>query len=318
MDLTRVDQIAKAVLYEGYMLYPYRPSSVKNRQRFNFGVLYPPAYSDMDGTPCTLQTECLISGTAAPLVELKLRFLQLQTRSIRPDAETNSKDWQEVVERDVTVQEFSVHDLCGTELTHEFALGASVQTAENVERRLSALEGIIQITAKNLRPDVFKVSVVVRNTTAAESTPFRTDEGLPHSLISTHLILGVRNGAFVSLLEPPQELKEVAAQCQNVGAWPVLVGEPGQNDTLLASPIILYDYPQIAPESAGDLFDGTEIDEILSLRILTLTDEEKREIRESDERARQILERVENMPADQFMKLHGAVRGMRPFKEETR
>jgi hydrogenase maturation protease len=97
----------------------------------------------------------------------------------------------------------------------------------------------------------------------------------------------------------------------------VLVGEPGQRDTPLASPIILYDYPQIAPESAGDLFDGTEIDEILSLRILTLTDEEKQEIRESDERARQILERTESMPAEQFMKLHGAVRGMRPIKEDA-
>jgi hydrogenase maturation protease len=97
----------------------------------------------------------------------------------------------------------------------------------------------------------------------------------------------------------------------------VLVGDAGQRDTLLASPIILYDYPHIAPESIGDLFDGTEIDEILSLRILTLTDDEKREIRDSDERARQILERTESMPAEQFMKLHGAVRGMRPLKEDV-
>jgi hydrogenase maturation protease len=119
------------------------------------------------------------------------------------------------------------------------------------------------------------------------------------------------------LLEPPAELQDFTAQCQNVGAWPVLVGEPGQRDTLLASPIILYDYPQIAPESAGDLFDGTEIDEILSLRIMTLTDEEKREIRESDARAREILDRTDAMPAEQFMKMHGAVRGLRPVKEST-
>jgi hypothetical protein len=86
---------------------------------------------------------------------------------------------------------------------------------------------------------------------------------------------------------------------------------------MLASPIILYDYPQIAPESVGDLFDGTEIDEILSLRIMTLTDEEKREIRNSDQRARQILERTDSMPAEQFMKLHGAVRSLRPLKEDA-
>jgi hydrogenase maturation protease len=137
------------------------------------------------------------------------------------------------------------------------------------------------------------------------------------SLVSTHLVLGVTGGEFVSLLEPPNAFQDAASQCQNVGVWPVLVGEAGQRDTMLASPIILYDYPQIAPESVGDLFDGTEIDEILSLRIMTLTDEEKREIRNSDQRARQILERTDSMPAEQFMKLHGAVRSLRPLKEDA-
>jgi hydrogenase maturation protease len=109
----------------------------------------------------------------------------------------------------------------------------------------------------------------------------------------------------------------MAAQCKNVGTFPVLVGDQGQCDTLLSSPIILYDYPQIAPESAGDLFDGTEIDEILSLRIMTLTDDEKREMSHSDDRARAMLERTENMPAEQFMKLHGVLRGLRPLREEA-
>ena len=86
---------------------------------------------------------------------------------------------------------------------------------------------------------------------------------------------------------------------------------------MLSSPIILYDYPQIAPESSGGLFDGTEIDEILSLRILTMTAEEKREMQCSDHRARQILERTESMPPEQFMKLHGVLRGLRPITEEA-
>ena len=76
---------------------------------------------------------------------------------------------------------------------------------------------------------------------------------------------------------------------------------------MLSSPIILYDYPQIAAESPGDLFDSTEIDEILSLRIMTLSDEEKAEIRAGDEQARRILERTESLPPEQFMKLHGAL-----------
>ena len=137
------------------------------------------------------------------------------------------------------------------------------------------------------------------------------------SLVSAHLLLGVREGEFVSLLDPPESLRDVASKCRNVGTFPVLVGEEGQRDTMLSSPIILYDYPQIAPESAGDLFDGTEIDEILSLRIMTMTDDEKLEMRQSDERARQMLERTETLPVEQLMKLHGVLRGLRPLKEET-
>ena len=105
--------------------------------------------------------------------------------------------------------------------------------------------------------------------------------------------------------------------CKNVGTWPVLVGEDGQRDAMLSSPIILYDYPKIAPESPGALFDGTEIDEILSLRIMTLTDQEKLEIGRTDERARQILERTESMPPEQFMKMHGVLRGLRDSQEQT-
>ncbi len=163
---------------------------------------------------------------------------------------------------------------------------------------------------------LFKVTVRVRNTTAFEPTP-RTnrEEALLSSLASSHTVLGAQEGKFVSLIAPPEWMIESAASCTNVGTWPVLVGEEGQHDTMLSAPIILYDYPQIAPESAGDLFDGTEIDEILSLRILTLTDAEKQEMSQSDERAREMLERTEAMPVEQFMKLHGVLRGLRPLKE---
>ncbi len=107
-------------------------------------------------------------------------------------------------------------------------------------------------------------------------------DALMYSLVSAHTILTVEDGEFVSLLDPPENLRSLAAECSNIGTWPVLVGEEGERDTMLSSPIILYDYPQIAPESPGSLFDGTEIDEILSLRILTMTDEEKHEMRQSD------------------------------------
>jgi hydrogenase maturation protease len=138
------------------------------------------------------------------------------------------------------------------------------------------------------------------------------------SLVSTHSIFGVEGGALISLLDPPQGCEAMAANCKNIGTWPVLVGEQDSRQAMLSSPIILYDYPQIAPESPGSLFDGTEIDEILSLRIMTLTDEEKCEIRQSDDRAREVLDRTENLPEEQFMKLHGILRGLQPAKEGVR
>lgn len=328
MNLERVNQIAKAVLYEGYMLYPYRPSSVKNRQRWNFGVLYPQVYNEAQGgeETCSMQTECLVSGNAGTGLEMKLRFLHLQLRSMVPSSQARTGSlpagWQEAVEREVSLLGLALGKLSDEKVRRVFVFPSQTQivsepagggeTIGMVERRQEAIEGVIDVSATRVGDSLFKVSVHVQNFTPMETPAADHDAALMQSLVSTHTILGVRDGEFVSLLEPPAELQELVAGCQNIGAWPVLVGDEGQRDMLLASPIILYDYPQIAPESVGDLFDGTEIDEILSLRIMTLTDEEKREIRESDDHARQILERTEAMPAEQFMKLHGAMRSLRP------
>jgi hypothetical protein len=330
MNLERVNQIAKAVLYEGYMLYPYRPSSVKNRQRWNFGVVYPPNFTDADGNePSNMQMECLASGTPASTLEVRLRFLHLRTRSTISSQVTTDRarlaDWQEAIERDVVLPPYGLADLIAG-VTYFFTFPNETLsgpdpdapgTSQYVVRRQSSIAGSIDVFANRVQDGVFKLSVTIRNNTHHVNPERERDLALMQSMVSTHLVLGIGAGEFVSLLEPPAELQSFAAECRNVGVWPVLVGEQGIRDTLLASPIILYDYPQIAPESAGDLFDGTEIDEILSLRIMTLTDEEKREVRASDERARQILERTENMPAEQFMKLHGVVRGMRPLKEDA-
>jgi hypothetical protein len=86
---------------------------------------------------------------------------------------------------------------------------------------------------------------------------------------------------------------------------------------MLCSPIILYDYPKIAPESAGDFFDGTEMDEMLTLRVLTLTDAEKREMRNGDPRARRILERTESLSAESMLKAHGVIRSLRQVREDA-
>ena len=353
MNLSAVEQIAKAVLYEGYMLYPYRPSSVKNQQRWNFGVLCPQSYSVMqNGTEAwTMQTECLIEGSSMTGLEIRVRFLQLVARSVgelivpvndlasgeippfRPVEKLTLngrvyRPWQEAVEREVSLPVYNVEALGYRMLPDAFSFPAEKHfeylrdggglIAGVIVRERQALCGAVEMMGEKVADGVFKVSIRIRNTTPfiAASDSSR-DDALLRSLASTHTVLGVQDGRFVSLLAPAESLSELAASCKNVGTFPVLVGDEGHCDTLLSSPIILYDYPQIAPESAGDLFDGTEIDEILSLRIMTLTDDEKLEMSHSDERARAMLERTETMPVEQLMKLHGVLRGLRPLKEDT-
>ena len=366
MNLRAVEQIAKAVLYEGYMLYPYRPSSVKNQQRWNFGVLCPRSYSEaQNGSEAwTMQTECLVEGSLLTGLEVRVRFLQLIARSVgelttplsdllpveTPEFRQVDKlavndrvyqPWQEAVEREISVPLCNVEALGRSPITQAFSFAAEKQFEPLREsdgksggesrgesegesegmivgilvRERNAICGEVEVAGARQDNGAFKVSVCIRNTTPFEiSNQTNREQALLGALVSAHTVLGVQDGRFVSLLAPPEQMREQAASCKNVGTWPVLVGEEGQCDTVLSSPIILYDYPQIAPESAGDLFDGTEIDEILSLRIMTLTDEEKREMSQSDERARQMLERTETMPVEQFMKLHGVLRGLRPLK----
>lgn len=278
MNTDAVEKIANAVLYEGYLLYPYRSSAVKNRQRFNFGVLYPRGY----GEASEMKTECLATGGDAATLEVRIRFLQMSEQDGR----------QEGVERSICLPALSLRELRREPLRREFAFHGRLRC----EVELSAADS--------------KLTLIVRNPLEAPAEMSR-DEALLLSLVSVHSILRIAGGEFVSLLEPPEQFARAAAACENIGTWPVLAGEPGQRDTMLSSPIILYDYPEIAPESAGDMFDGAEIDEILALRILTLTDDEKLEVKNGDDRARRILERTEMLPPEHFRKLHGALRGMR-------
>jgi hypothetical protein len=355
MNTTHIDAIASAVLYEGYMLYPYRPSSVKNRQRFNFGVLYPKSYSEAQtgSDAWSVQTECLVQGASLTAIEVRVRFLKLVDRSVRklvepapppggtpvfenvPRIEVDGKvfaPWQEAVEREVAAPACNLEALTTTPVEWKFAFPAreelellhnvNGQVVGMIARKQESVEGTIEIKAVSAADGVFKIQVCVKNLTALEDTDgqINRDPALMRSLVSAHILLGVVDGQFVSLLEPPENLSDLAAACQNVGAWPVLVGAEGERNTMLASPIILYDYPQIAPESPGDLFDGTEIEEILALRILTMTDDEKSEMRNTDDRARKILKRTETLPMEDLMKLHGTLRELRtelrPMKEE--
>jgi len=168
------------------------------------------------------------------------------------------------------------------------------------------LDGELSLQAVQLEDELWRLSARIENSTAFLGDS--RQDALAQTFCSTHTLIGVEGGEFVSLTDPPPELTAHADGCQNVGTWPVLVGEPGDRQLLLSSPIILEDYPRIAPESPGDLFDGGEIDQLLILNILALTDEEKAEMAASDPRARDILERTEALTPEQLMALHGTVR----------
>lgn len=341
MSLSRVDAIAKAVLYEGYMLYPYRPSAIKNRHRFNFGVVVPQRkpQNEYSSELSCITTECLLTGPPQTELSTEARFLQLVQRDVEvPTAESRQfskvnhvevagqliSAWQEAVERCVSSGPLKISELLDGNWRKEFSFAAKSETepilddqgrlAARLVRGREALSGHLTLNCSRLGADLFKLTVQVVNTSS-----FSSEDGssLRTSLLSANTVLRVSDGAFVSMTDPPEELRRVAETCKNVGTWPVLAGDSvGDSNVMLSSPIILSDYPEIAVESAGDLFDGTEIDEILSLRILTLTDAEKREIRAADDRTRLMLERTEHLSPEKFLGLHGAMRALGPARKE--
>jgi hypothetical protein len=299
-----VRAIADAVLYEGYILWPYRRSALKNQRRFTFGGVYPPAHSRAHpDDPSVMQTEVLVTGEAS--VEVKVRFLHAVQRTVL-DARGIPVDelvvggerystWEEAVEREVRGPA-TIAIPAGRE--HE-DLGDGI-----VIRSWEGLEGVVEVEATPIGADVRRLTVIVRNLSAFAGRGTRED-ALKRTFCSTHTLLQARGGEFVSLTDPPPEFADAAAACHNVGTWPVLVGDTSR---MLSSPIILEDFPRIAPESPGDMFDGGEIDQLLILNILALTDEEKAEMAATDPRSREILDRVQALTPDQLMALHGTLR----------
>ncbi|MGH7266107.1 MAG: hypothetical protein ACREMB_14870, partial [Candidatus Rokuibacteriota bacterium] len=290
-------QIADAVLYEGYLLYPYRADALKNRYRWTFGTLYPRAFAEAeDGTdPWWMQVECLVRARPAASVTVTARFLRLH----EPGEGVGREG--EALERAVA----ATHRLAAlSEQPHETLAAVPPEPP---------LHAGLAVAATAVAGDVLRLSARLENRTplASRAPDDARRAALRHAFLSTQALLTVQGGEFVSLLDPPAALREAAAGCRNVGVWPVLVGAAEARDAMLAAPIILYDHPRVAPESPGDLFDGTEIDELLTLRVMTLTEPERQAMRSADERVRGLLERTERLTPEARIKLHGAVRDRR-------
>ncbi|MGA9102782.1 hypothetical protein [Aeromicrobium sp.] len=318
LDLAR--KVADAVLYEGYLLYPYRASSSKNQARWQFGVLGPVGAEDAGvGESATMSIQCLLTSSTRLVVHL--RFLQLQHRVVHdadgmPVAELTDADgtswmtWDEAVEHELTF-ELSEFDLeaGGTVVPVTVAGGEDVELlghdAGRVVRHRWPLTAEMRI-ATAPADGCLRLDVAVLN--LHDGAGIDAVEATRHSFIGTHVILEAHDAEFVSLLEPPEELVAAAAACSQHRCWPVLGGDAGDTDLVLGLPIILYDHPEIAAESPGALFDATEIDEILTLRVMTMTDEEKAEARATDPRAREIIDRCDAMTPETMAQMHGILR----------
>ncbi|MEU6407024.1 hypothetical protein, partial [Streptomyces sp. NPDC046985] len=350
-DLAELGAVADAVLYEGYLLYPYRRSSPKNRVRWQFGVLLPRDWVERDGpVPVGLsgsadswyqRTECLLR-VRRPGAVLRVRVRGLQTQhkqveaagpdgrrrpveSLRTDDGTVHLTFEEAAPctTDLVV---AVDDLPGREHTARVGAPAGEEVEElpsgagRLVRRREEVSARTVVTADRLADDLLLLRVRTENTGRAADPLASRDSALRQALIASHTLIGGSGVEFVSLIDPPAEYAGLAAECRNEFVFPVLGGAPpsepgdaGQSGPLLLSaPIILSDHPQVAPESPGDLHDSAEIDEILTLRTMLLTDEERAEARATDPRAAAIIDRVDSMPPEVLSRLHGAIRSLKP------
>ncbi|MFI7404139.1 hypothetical protein ACIBW9_27290 [Streptomyces sp. NPDC049541] len=344
----QLSAVADAVLYEGYLLYPYRRSSAKNRVRWQFGVLFPRTWVERDGPVVPhvsgsadswyQRTEVLLRILEpGATLRVRLRYLQLQRKqveetghgrlreveSLRTDDGTVHLTFDEAVPCEVDIA-VPLDDLLQGEriVPAGAAAGRDIEALPSgvgrVVRRREEVRADVLLAAEQLGENLCRLRVCTTNTGPSPDPRTTREEALSGALIAAHTLIGGDGVEFVSLIDPPEDLRAQAGTCRNEFTFPVLGGEPSTSPAgamgrlLLSSPIILPDHPQVAPESPGDLHDAAEIDEILTLRTMLLTDEEKREARATDPRAAAILDRVDTMPPEVFERLHGAVRSLTP------
>ena len=323
MDAVR--RLADAVLYEGYILWPYRRSAPKNQKRWTFGGVFPPVHSDRHPDDrSAVQAQCLVEGVEGAGVEVSVRFLQVVRRRLANGRDfvdevrvngTRHLAWDEAVERDIVARTPLRPGTAETPISVSRSVAAEpLGEGGATVRSWETLVGSVMLGVERLNGELHRLTVRVSN-----ETPWVGDEreeALRHSFCSLHVVLSGDGCAFVSATDPPAEMSDAAAACVNEGLWPVLVGEEGARDTMLAAPIILEDYARIAPESPGDLFDAGEIDRLLILNVLSLTAAEQEEMRATDPRVREILDRCAALGPEALLPLHGAIRDFRAAAAE--
>lgn len=265
-----LESLLGALLYEGYALYPYTAGAAKNATPTPFGIVYPPAYAQ--GSAAAFDRLRLHGVTQAgpdAVIEAEVRFLQAAPEG-----------GHRAVERRLGAAPRSLGELAATpdEQTFEF----------------DGLIGRMRFSARPLDAGGWRIALCVHNTTGVEARGLDRGAALRTSLLSTHPIVHLEGGAFVSPLE---------GEGDSVNTYPILATP--DDDVLVGAAIILPDHPQLAPESRGNLFDGTEIEEALVLHVMALSDGERDEIADGDPAIRELVARTVAATPEDLVRLHG-------------
>jgi hypothetical protein len=254
--MTPVESVVQAVLYEGYMLYPYRPSSVKNRQRWTFGGVYPQAWSQASGSdPWLMQSEFLIRGDARTRMDVRPGFLQVIDRIVLEAPLASQGDepvsatqlarevprldiddrrfypWQEAAERHIRIPEIALGELLAAprEISFSFDAGSDLETLTDrigavrgaLRRTHCRLTGRVELAAARVAEGVYRLTTRILNETPlSQAKTLKRDAASLYALVSCHTVLRVKGGECVSSIDPPAGLEAAAALCKNIGAWP--------------------------------------------------------------------------------------------------
>jgi hypothetical protein len=270
-----LDRLVESLLYEGYALYPYTPGATKNATPTPFGIVYPPNYAKtLDTTYEQLDLRCVAVAPADAVLAGEVRFL------------ASSGERHEGRPHTITLPGVMVGALAYEPAIKEASVSCADGSILRYEARLDATE---------LDAGEYEVSLCVENRTLVSSGLDRAG-ALRRSLISTHPVLTITGGRFISALERP---------CESVNTFPILAAP--DDTAIVGAAIMLPDHPQIAPESRGGLFDSTEIEEALLLHVQVLSDDERAQIAEADPAVRAMIERAAAATPEEIVALHGRV-----------
>jgi hypothetical protein len=287
----RLDSLVSSLLYEGYALYPYTPGATKNATPTPFGILYPPGYAQRSAATFDhLRVECVLAAGDGAEVGATVRFLHAA-------GEGNA-----AVERRVELGNAATAVLAADRgIGAEFEFEGAQRLTGRARLRAEPLD-LLDPEGRQL----VRVRCCIHNTTPlepAEAASLDRPEALRASLLSTHVVLEASGGRFASPLERDGIAGAAVAGCENVNTWPVLASR--EDDAVLAAPILLPEHPRIAPESLGNLFDNTEIEEALLLHVHALSEGEREQIAEHDPRVRAIVDQAATTTAEELISLHG-------------